>query len=201
MSLLYIFWFRDDLRVHDNAALRGACFTADRDGGEVLALVIEDPEATEDWLQRSEALRDLSAALEQRGARLHMRSGDPSEVFSELHRAHGVRSVHTNEVPYDDTEISNTQSWALRAGVRFQTYSQYGPLEAPEPYEAAEAHWEKYMARPRFETPDILSPANVGVGRNLIAKEAEVLEGTTLAELTRTPNEYIPEPPRDMAVG
>ena len=63
MSLLHIIWFRDDLRVHDNAALRGACFTADRDGGEVLALVIEDPEATEDWLQRSEALRDLSPAI------------------------------------------------------------------------------------------------------------------------------------------
>lgn len=173
MSLLHIIWFRNDLRVHDNAALRGACFTADRDGGEVLALVIEDPAMTDDWQQRSEALRDLSAALEQRGARLHMRSGAPSEVFSELHRAHGVRSVHKNEVPYDDAEISNTQSWALRAGVRFQVYSQYGPHEAPEPYEAAEAHWEKYMARPRFETPDIPFPANVGIGQNLLAEDVE----------------------------
>ena len=180
MSLLHIIWFRNDLRVHDNAALRGACFTAERDGGDVLALVIEDPSATEDLQHRSEALRDLSEALEQRGARLHMRSGPPSEVFSELHRAHGVRSVHMHEVPFDDAETSSTQSWALRAGVRFQVYSQYGPEETPEPYEAIEGHWANYMARPRFETPDINSPANVGVGQNLIAENTEELTGGTI---------------------
>ena len=180
MSLLHIIWFRNDLRVHDNAALRGACFTAERDGGDVLALVIEDPSATEDLQHRSEALRDLSEALEQRGARLHMRSGPPSEVFSELHRAHGVRSVHMHEVPFDDAETSSAQSWALRAGVRFQVYSQYGPEETPEPYEAIEGHWANYMARPRFETPDINSPANVGVGQNLIAENTEELTGGTI---------------------
>ena len=180
MSLLHIIWFRNDLRVHDNAALRGACFTAERDGGDVLALVIEDPSATEDLQHRSEALRDLSEALEQRGARLHMRSGPPSEVFSELHRAHGVRSVHMHEVPFDDAETSSTQSWALRAGVRFQVYSQYGPEETPEPYEAIEGHWANYMARPRFETPDINSPANVGVGQNLIAENTEELTDGTI---------------------
>ena len=175
MSLLHIIWFRNDLRVHDNAALRGACFTAERDGGDVLALVIEDPSATEDLQQRAKALRDLSAALEQRGARLHVRSGAPSEVFSELHRAHGVRSVHMNEVPYDDAVLPNTQSWALRAGVRFQVYSQYGPQDAPQPYEAVEAHWTNFMARPRFETPDIPSPANVGVGQSSFAENTETL--------------------------
>lgn len=180
MSLLHIIWFRNDLRVHDNAALRGACFTAERDGGDVLALVIEDPSATEDLQHRSEALRDLSEALEQRGARLHMRSGPPSEVFSELHRAHGVRSVHMHEVPFDDAETSSTQSWALRAGVRFQVYSQYGPEETPEPYEAIEGHWANYMARPRFETPEINSPANVGVGQNLIAENTEELTDGTI---------------------
>ncbi len=176
MSLLHIIWFRNDLRVHDNAALRGACFAAERDGGEVLALVIEGPQAVEDLPCRKAALRELSHALEQRGARLHMRSGAPSEVFSELHRAHGVRSVHMHEVPFDDVETANTQSWALRAGVRFQVYSQYGPHEAPTPFEGIESHWSKFMARPRFETPDIQAPANVGIGQNLMAQDAAALE-------------------------
>ncbi len=180
MTLLHIIWFRNDLRVHDNAALRGACFAAERDGGDVLALVIEDPSAADDLQHRSEALKDLRAALEQKGARLHMRSGTPSEVFSELHRAHGVRSVHMHEVPFDDAETSRTQSWALRAGVRFQVYSQYGPQDAPQPYQAAEAHWTNYMARPRFETPEIQSPANVGVGQNLIAQSGEALNADTI---------------------
>lgn len=180
MSLLHIIWFRNDLRVHDNAALRGACFTAERDGGDVLALVIEDPSAPEELRARSAALRDLSAALEQRGARLHIRSGAPSDVFSELHRAHGVRSVHMNEVPFDDAETSNTQSWALRAGVRFQVYSQYGPEEATLPFEATGTDWTKFMARPKFETPNIPSPANVGVGQNLITEEASPPEEETV---------------------
>ena len=40
MSGVHIIWFRDDLRVHDHAALRAACQNAERDGASVLALYI-----------------------------------------------------------------------------------------------------------------------------------------------------------------
>ena len=167
MSGLHIIWFRNDLRAHDHAALRGACHTAERDGGTVLALYIASKDAADDSdaTRRSAALDDLRMGLEQRGALLHLREGTAHDVFSELHRVHGIRSLHMHDVPFEDEEAPQIESWALRAGVAFRTYPQFGPAEAPDSFTTAEEHWDAYMARPRFETPDIEDAANIGIGR------------------------------------
>jgi deoxyribodipyrimidine photo-lyase len=167
MSGLHIIWFRNDLRAHDHAALRGACHAADRDGGTVLALYIASKNAAEDSdaVRRSAALDDLRVGLEQRGALLHLREGKAHDVFSELHRLHGIRSLHMHDVPFEDEEAPQIESWALRAGVAFRTYPQFGPAEVPDAFTTAEEQWDAYMTRPRFETPDIEDAANIGIGR------------------------------------
>ena len=173
MNGLHIIWFRNDLRVHDHAALRGACYAAERDGGEVLALFIDAPErgADADPQHLLMALGELRTGLEQRGALLHIREGQADEVLSDLHRLHGVRSLHTHELPYDDLEAAPIESWALRAGVAFQVYPQFGPGTAPDAFTSSQDHWTEYMARPRFETPEITAAANVGIGRGLLSGE------------------------------
>ncbi|MFN3212995.1 MAG: deoxyribodipyrimidine photo-lyase [Henriciella sp.] len=167
MSGLHIIWFRNDLRAHDHAALRGACHAAERDGGAVLALYVasNDSAGDRDAARRSAALDDLRIGLEQRGALLHLREGAALDVFSELHRLHGVRSLHLHDVPFEDAEAPPIESWALRAGVAYRTYPQFGPAEAPDAFTSAAHHWDAYMARPRFETPDIEKAANIGIGR------------------------------------
>ncbi|HRJ02368.1 MAG TPA: deoxyribodipyrimidine photo-lyase, partial [Hyphomonas sp.] len=93
MSGVHVVWFRRDLRVHDHAALAAAAAS----GAPVIALYIFDPG---DWAQpeRSrrhfdfllESLQDLDAALATRGAKLMLRTGAATEVFSALHRDLGA---------------------------------------------------------------------------------------------------------------
>ena len=52
----------------------------------------------------------------------------------------------------------------MRAGITLQVYSQYGPVLRSGDHRPALDAWSQYMAQPRFETPDLMHGANVGVG-------------------------------------
>lgn len=173
MRGLHIIWFRNDLRVHDHAALRGACYAAARDGGDVLALYIEAPEPGDPSEQqhRNASLAQLRSALEHKGGLLHVRTGRSEDVFSELHRLHDISSIHMHEIPFDDPNASQLQSWALRAGIAFRTYAQFGPADSSDNLASLDEAWTRYMAQPRFETPEINAAANVGVGQNLALED------------------------------
>lgn len=183
MSGLHIIWFRHDLRVHDHAALRAACQATERDGGSVLALYIAGA-AYQDGANATElrflhqSLEDLRSALQQRDALLHVRSGDPAVVLSEIHRAHGVSSLHTHELSGDDPHQHLLEGWAMRAGVPFRVYPQFGPDQGSTEL------WGDYMSRPRFETPDLTETANVGIGQWLdpvaANEDAKALKGAPI---------------------
>ena len=172
MTGLHIIWFRHDLRVHDNAALRAACQSAERDGGEVMALYIlptgtdfagSDAQAETRFL--FEALRDLQAALAQRGAVLHLRQGDVTSVLSDVHRAHRVMSIHLHHGSNEDADSRALETWCLRAGIPFREHRQFSPQQAPGDTEPWQTAWERFMARPRHEAPDMIATANIGVGQ------------------------------------
>jgi len=171
MSGLSVIWFYRDLRVHDHAALKAACQAAERDGGQVLALYIHPeyaarfdsvPHPNEAMTQQ--ALTDLRSALSQRGALLHLRQGDPLEVLSELHKRHGLTSLHTHLGLDQNPDLAAVEAWALRAGVRFEVFAQFGPEPSPLQTEPWKTEWERFMARPRHEAPDMIPSANVGIG-------------------------------------
>jgi deoxyribodipyrimidine photo-lyase len=86
-----ILWFRRNLRLHDNAAL---CAAADS-GRPVVAVYISDGldagGASRWWLHHS--LSALDAELQQYGAGLVIRSGNPLEVLPSLVEATGADSV------------------------------------------------------------------------------------------------------------
>src|SRR5215218_9539588 len=83
-----IVWFRRELRVHDHPALTAAHRAADRivpvfvldprllDGGRF-------PSANRAWFLL-ESLRELRAALRERGGQLFVRAGRPEQVLPEL---------------------------------------------------------------------------------------------------------------------
>lgn len=168
---LHVTWFRQDLRVHDHAALRAACQSAAREGGEVLALYIH-PKSVEAGLGESpqstflmQALTDLRGALAQREAGLHLRHGDVLEVLSDLHIKHRLLSLHAHDTSRADPIDASVEAWALRAGVQFRLHPQFDSDVAPRSYESWQTVWERFMARPRNEAPDLIPAANVGVGR------------------------------------
>lgn len=82
-----IVWFRKDLRLDDNHALQAACSS----GKPVIALYIREPSssgtgalgaAQEWWLHH--ALDELNKSLKALGGRLHLASGQASDVLSDL---------------------------------------------------------------------------------------------------------------------
>ena len=166
---LHIIWFRNDLRVHDHAALRAACHCAERDGGQVLALYMVEPVAPGDQVQMSrgpsEALRELQVALDRRGAQLHLRCGAPLEILSEFHRRHRILSLHCHETPDARTLDHQLEAWAMRAGIALRVYQQYGPLPVANGFFEADSDWEHFMSEPRREASDIAHAADLGVGR------------------------------------
>jgi deoxyribodipyrimidine photo-lyase len=152
------------LRVHDHAALRAASHMADRDGGAILPLYIlpDETEFASPFL--IEALRDLQAALAQRGAELHLRYGAASACLAELHRHHKLLSLHTHDCRGEDREAREIETWSLRAGVPFRVAMQYGPVPPHAPGDLSLKAWEDFMAQPRAEAADIECSTNIGVG-------------------------------------
>lgn len=114
-----IIWFRNDLRVTDNATLNAAV----KASTAVIPVFILDPAqwAEDRWGQvktgpfRSrfllESLADLKADLEDLGGALLVRRGEPADVLKVLAEAHGAQAVfataeHTSEELQREAEVA-----------------------------------------------------------------------------------------------
>src|SRR5512146_1621963 len=96
MTPVQIIWFRNDLRLADQAAVAAAAAA-----GPVLALFVLDEEsegvrpmggASRWWLHHS--LQALDSALQARGGRLMLRRGKSAEVLATLTAETGAAAVH-----------------------------------------------------------------------------------------------------------
>ncbi|RCK43950.1 deoxyribodipyrimidine photo-lyase [Thalassospira profundimaris] len=112
-----IMWFRNDLRLGDNPALRAATKWADQNDGVVLPVFILDPVidsqlggATRWWLEKS--LEALGHSIAEAGAQsaatnasLHLLSGDAGDILENITDAHDVKAVFWNRL-YDRPSTS-----------------------------------------------------------------------------------------------
>lgn len=109
-------WFRNDLRIHDNEILVEALRKADK----VLPVFCFDnfyfkitrygTRKTGDFRTRFllEAVADLRKTLQQHGAELIVRSGDPVDIIPQLAEEYHVSEVyHHREVAFEETDIRN----------------------------------------------------------------------------------------------
>lgn len=130
MSRVHVVWFRRDLRLHDHRALNAACVTASKQGGTILPIYIVEPDywALPQHSRRQfdfvmESLGDLDTALKARGSQLHVRQADSLAALSELHKTHGIASLHTHAEPFHpwtDTRTQRLQKWCRDAGIAFR---------------------------------------------------------------------------------
>jgi len=171
MSGVHILWFRQDLRVHDHAPLKAACLAAARDGGQVVPLFMLAADGAPSRFL-IESLKDLDDALEQRGAALHYRQGDPVAILSDLHRRHNLLSVYTHETAEPEPDEAEVEAWCMRAGVAWRTYPQFGPEQVEHGVSLTEA-WDRFMAAPRHEAPGELPAAQIGIGQPPSLPDAE----------------------------
>lgn len=114
-----LFWFRHDLRLHDNSALLKVSAQSQR----LLCVYVVDPAWFRPTLQQSkplgairwqfirEALQDLQIQLAQLGQTLVIRVGQPETVISELIVAHDIQVIGVTHVPatYERRDVAHLQ--------------------------------------------------------------------------------------------
>jgi deoxyribodipyrimidine photo-lyase len=95
-----IFWFRRDLRLHDNAGLYHALKT----GLKVVPLFIFDREILDQLEDKKDrrvefiynAVKEMFEELAQKGVAMEVHYGTPETVFQTLLEKYAVRKVFTN---------------------------------------------------------------------------------------------------------
>ena len=116
MSKRSIFWFRRDLRLADNPALLACLDEAD----EVVPLFILDDEISERAGDHRRAFlaNSLRALNDSLGGALHVISGNPVEVLSNLMKRYETTSIHS-AFPY--APYGNARDEELRiAGIKLE---------------------------------------------------------------------------------
>jgi deoxyribodipyrimidine photo-lyase len=138
MLPVILFWFRRDLRLHDNCGL----YHALQQGHPVLPLFIFDQDILTLLPGPSDArvsfihqtIASLHRKLEERGSTLLIRQGKPLEVFRELLREYPVHAVYTNRdyEPYARHRDQAVQELLEVQGARLYTFKDHVIFEQNE---------------------------------------------------------------------
>ena len=173
-----VFWFRSDLRLHDQLALQAAIRQAQKTGGWLLPVFVHDPAQhapthwgfartsphRQAWLHS--ALGDLAAQLTALGSTLLQCHGDPATVLPALVRALGQPPLVCEDIAAPE-ELASVQ--ALRdAGIRVQTVWQ-STLLAPDslPFAPEQVPDTFTVFRQQLEHARVQAPAPLPVPRQL----------------------------------
>jgi deoxyribodipyrimidine photo-lyase len=155
-------WFRSDLRVRDNTALRAAAASAER----LACVFIFDPRLLANaGVPRVrflvDCVRRLAQDLERRGSRLLLRSGDPARELLALVRELGIDRVTWNRdySPFARARDGAVAQALVAAGASVEDFKDRVVFEAEEvrtragqpylvytPYRRA--FWERHHAAP-----------------------------------------------------
>ena len=138
MASISIFWFRRDLRLHDNAGL----YHALKEKGEVLPLFIFDRNILDKLEDRADArvgfIHDVISKLQEElralGGDLLVHYGKPREIWKQLLERFDIDTVYTNH-DYESYAIDRDQSIAAllqEAGVSFKTFKDHVIFEKKE---------------------------------------------------------------------
>jgi deoxyribodipyrimidine photo-lyase len=166
MSDLSLVWFRHDLRLADNPALRAAL----RRGGPVLPVFIWSPEeegtwppgaASRWWLHQS--LRELDASLRQHGSRLVIGRGPALESIRRLVGQTGATAVFWNR-RYEPAVVErdrNVKAGLRQDGLTVESYNGsllFEPWDVrtqqDKPYQVFTAFWKACLAREEPARPE-----------------------------------------------
>jgi deoxyribodipyrimidine photo-lyase len=133
-----IFWFRRDLRLHDNAGL----YHALKAGLPVVPVFIFDKNILDELKDKADArvtfihqsLTEMQSTLLEMGAALDVRYGIPEEIFPLLLKTYKVASVYTNHdyEPYAAKRDTAIGKLLNDSGVSFHTYKDQVIFEKGE---------------------------------------------------------------------
>jgi deoxyribodipyrimidine photo-lyase len=160
MSKISLFWFRRDLRLHDNAGLYHAL------NGEhpVLPVFIFDKHILDDLEDAKDArvhfihdtINEIKERLEEQGGSMLVKYGFPEKVLKELIEEFDVASVYTNRdyEPYATERDEKVAALLEKENIPFHTYKDHIIFEKDEvlkgdgdPYVVFTPYSKKWKAR------------------------------------------------------
>jgi deoxyribodipyrimidine photo-lyase len=137
-SLVNIYWFRRDLRLHDNAGL----YYALKDKNPVLPIFIFDRNILDELEDRCDkrvefihqALGDMQSALIKLGSSLDVRCGFPSDVYKKLLNEYRIEKVFINHdyEPYAKQRDNDIEILLKSSGASLHTYKDQVIFEKSE---------------------------------------------------------------------
>jgi deoxyribodipyrimidine photo-lyase len=147
-----ILWFRNDLRLADNPALRAACAA----GGSVIPVFILDDEAAGSWQPGGagrwwlhESLTALARTLKEKSSRLVLRRGEAAEQLSRIAAQAGAASVHCTR-RYEPWAIAQEASCKSHLEAKGITLKRYGGVLLLEPEKIATKSGDPYKVYTPF---------------------------------------------------
>lgn len=159
-QVISVFWFRRDLRLHDNAGL----YHALRANMPVLPIFIFDTDILDDLKDRSDrrlafirdSLLGLQERLEQLGSSLHVLHGRPIECFKGLLEVYNIKAVFTNRdyEPYATKRDEEIAAYLKTNEIPFRAYKDQVIFDTHEvlkdngePYTVYTPYSKKWKAR------------------------------------------------------
>jgi deoxyribodipyrimidine photo-lyase len=138
MQKINLFWFRRDLRLHDNAGL----YHALKEGKKVLPIFIFDTNILHNLEDKSDkrivfihqAISDLNTQLIELGTSIRVLCTNPIEAFDILMREYQINCVYTNHdyEPYAKERDASIQNLLLSKGIDFKTFKDQCIFEKNE---------------------------------------------------------------------
>ncbi len=147
-----VVWFKRDLRIVDHAALAAAARH-----GPVLCLYIVEPSL---WAQADaarqhyefilESLRDVYRDLRQLGGRLHVVTGEVTEILSRLYAARPFSALHAHEETGNRLTYARDLAvgrWCASHGVAWHEYPQFGVVRRLANRDQWQGLWETFVTQ------------------------------------------------------
>jgi deoxyribodipyrimidine photo-lyase len=137
-STINIFWFRRDLRLHDNAAL----YHALKDEKPVIPIFIFDRNILDELEERGDrriefihlALQQIQKQFLTLGSSLDVRYGFPNEIWKQLIKEYKIEKVFTNHdyEPYAKKRDEEIRKRLKASGISFHSYKDQVIFETEE---------------------------------------------------------------------
>ncbi len=153
-----VVWFRRDLRITDHGPIYRAALR-----GEVIPVFVLDdallhhPETGAGRVAfMLECLRCLDQELQQRGGRLILRRGDPTEVLPRLVQETGAEGIYATidyERIYGRVRDARLNRNLAIAGLKIRWFEPIAGTPTLMPYPAYRDFWYEEMAQPLIPTP------------------------------------------------
>ena len=167
---IQIVWFKKDLRIEDNAALKRASLH-----GPVLPLYVIEPDL---WQQPDmagrhyafllECLSELRRDLAAVGQPLVIRTGEVTEVLGAFLRSNGVAGLWSHEETGNDWTFARDKrvaAWCRAQGIPWTECRQTGVIRRLQTRDGWAAHWDRFMAEAPVDPPRLspLAESNPGI--------------------------------------